>query len=231
MSIQRPSVGTCGENTSVTLKKEGHSFLLTLPLPPFSLPLWHILIYFCSFILMVSFNIFQQVFVVFFAVLYGFMFLRLEALQPFPFATLRKLAYGEITMRDVTLTVPQMKKCKQRRMVLSFLTLILLPFAYFLFALDFLSRYDSSFVQSFVNPSEVYWMIGFASIFFSLSIFAFHQIYLVFAHVLQKHAFCDLAQEEHAEYFSRDVMMNAVAAIFYFILPWILIFIFEMAAH
>lgn len=178
---------------------------------------------------MVSFNIFQQIFTLFFAVLYGFILLRLEVFQPFPFATLRKLTYGEITRRDSTRTVRQMKACKRCRTIPSFIMLMVLPIAYFLFILDFLSWYDSSFVNSFVNPSEVYWMLGFASIFFSLSVYAFHQIYLVLVHVLRRHIFCDLAQDEHTVY-SRDAFMHAVAAIFYFILPWLLVFIFEMAA-
>lgn len=173
-------------------------------------------------------NIFQQLFLVLFAILYGLMLSKLEIFKPFPFSTLRKLTYKEIGEHTVTTNVHEMKQCKWRRLILSLFLLVLFPFFYFLFVLDALETYDVSFVNTFVHSWEVYWILGFASLLFSFGVFGFWHLYRSVSITARRWAFCDLQYTEEDIISPRDALMELFGALIIFIVPWALLALFDI---
>jgi hypothetical protein len=178
---------------------------------------------------MAGFTVFQHIFIVFFAVFYGLMLVGLETFGPFPFDTLRKLSIGEIDKSGIGRTVADMKRCKQRRLLLSVLLLVVLPLAYFLLVLDVLARYDAAFTEQFVRPSDVHWFVGFAALLFALSVIGFRQVYLAAAGPLRDVAFCDRAERFEGAV-PRDIWLTLGSGIIVLFPPWVVIFVFELVA-
>jgi len=159
---------------------------------------------------MFTLNILQQIFTLFFAILFGVMLGSLDKFNPFPFDKIKKNSdYNSV---------------RKRRLIISLIFLNILPFIYFILILCFLEYYYDHYKDNL----NVYLLMG-VPILFALSVFLFYRLYHVFAKIGKDFAFKDVWKcnkfDKCKEF---NTYRNAFATFFYFILPWIFIILIQI---
>ena len=137
----------------------------------------------------------QELFLVLFSILYGVMLQSLSALAPFPLGRIfrgYKTRDGQVK-EDFKLcggkSNNQLTRMWRKRVLLSFVTLNILPMLYFLGILSLLDRISVSFsYSSLLDSVFIFWS--------ALGVFGFYRLFHALFAWKWKRLFCDVLDEE-----------------------------------
>lgn len=179
-------------------------------------------------------TVYQDIFALFFAILYGVMLSLFTGYGPFPYHRLLKLSKKDHCTFDIykglskeemldeckDLSEKKMLNCKRRRIVLSFVVLNFVPFSYFIVIFYWGLGWSKGFGIDDVQMS-------FVSILFALSVFGVYRMYKCLIIWRKDYFFCDMWTNRSKWLMEKgDEVLECCAMVLYFGLPWIFVFIF-----
>jgi len=176
-----------------------------------------------------DFNPYQQIFMLFYAILYGVMLNHLSRFNPFPFNKIFLLSNNDEQhiIKDKSDEKGKENKENIRRRIrvnrrhrlgISFITINLLPFIYFILIFNILKNYQGFYMRE--------WSLILLIISFSFSIFMFYRLYRLLVVILADCAFWDIWELPSdkggiGDNEPKDWRGDFLAFCLYFSLPWI----------